>query len=98
MSTPSLSDQKGQSGPPVPQSRYGLLDVAIALQLQDAPGNTTASARSGICADGSRGIRVWLCPAHLLVSRALHRADNLTIRFLTALALVEFCAFWGSWR
>jgi hypothetical protein len=62
MSTPTLSDQKVQSGLEVPQVRYGLPDVAVALQLQDAPGNTTASARSGISEDGRRGICVWLCP------------------------------------
>ena len=48
--------------------------------------------------DGSRGIRVWLSPAHLLVGRALNRADTLTIRFVVGLALVEFCAFWASTR
>jgi hypothetical protein len=45
-----------------------------------------------------RGIRIWLSPAHSLVSRALHRADNLTIRFRVGLALVEFCSFWVGTR
>lgn len=84
--------------PAGPQVRYGLLEVHVALQLQDAAGGATGSARSGLCADGRRGIRIWLAPAHLLVSRALHRADALTIRFLVGLALVEFCAFWVGTR
>jgi hypothetical protein len=30
----------------------------------------------------------------LLVKRALHRADTVTVRFLIGLSLVEYCLFW----
>ena len=46
--------------------------------------------------DGRRIIRVGLCKSHLLVSKALARADTMSIRFLVALSLVEFCLFWAS--
>jgi hypothetical protein len=80
------------------QVRYGLLDVAVALQLQNNPGGAPVTARSGLYPNGGRGIRIWFDPAHLMVSRALHRSDSLTIRFLVGLALVEFCGFWSSAR
>lgn len=81
---------------PIPPVRYGLLDVTVALQLQTCPGGATAVARSGLNPDGSRGIRVWLNPEHLIVSRALHRSDSLIVRFLIGTALVEYCDFWRS--
>jgi hypothetical protein len=74
---------------------YGLIEVRIALELT-APNTTldsaTAIARSCLV-DGRRAIRIGLNASHLIVSRALHRADVVTIRFLVALSLVEFTWF-----
>jgi hypothetical protein len=46
--------------------------------------------------DGTGLIRVGLCSRHLLVDRALHRADTVTIKFLIGLSLIEYIVFW--WR
>jgi hypothetical protein len=50
------------SQPVIPsvQVRYGLLEIHVALQLQDAAGGATGTARSGLYEDGRRGIRIWL--------------------------------------
>jgi hypothetical protein len=55
------------SQPAVPsvQVRYGLLEVHVALQLQDAPGGAAGVARSGLLVDGRRGISVWALPSSL---------------------------------
>jgi hypothetical protein len=82
--------------PAVQTVRYGLIDVAVMIQLQSCPGGATAVARSGLNPDGSRGIRIWLNPEHLMISRSLSRSDSLTIRFLVALSLTEYCDFWRS--
>jgi hypothetical protein len=92
---PALSDQELPKSQPV---RYGLVGVHVALQLQTAHGGGTAVARSGIHENGARGINIWLSQDHLLTNRALSRADSLLIRFLVALALVEFCSFWSGTR
>jgi hypothetical protein len=76
---------------------FGLLTVRVSLALIDSHRGATAVANS-VLLDGKRTIRVGLCQEHLLVSRALQRADNLTVRFLAGLALVEFCLFWGDTR
>jgi hypothetical protein len=76
---------------------FGLLTVHTTLELVDSHRGATAVANSVLVA-GQRTIRIRLCQEHLMVSRALQRADNLTIRFLAALSLVEFCAFWNSAR
>ena len=57
----------------------------------------TAVARSAQ-KDGARTIRIDLNRGHVLVSRALHRADSLTIRFFAGLSLVEFCGYWERSR
>jgi hypothetical protein len=77
--------------------RFGLLDVHVTLQLRDESSDATGVARSAL-SDGRRVIRISLFQTHLFVSRALPRADALTIRFLVGLALSEFCAFWGRTR
>ena len=84
--------------PPTPAAHFGLIDVKVDLQLCDEPRGATATARSGLFVNGTRGIRVSLASNHLLVTRSLSRADTLTIRFVVGLALVEFCAFWASTR
>jgi hypothetical protein len=68
------------------------------LELIDPPASSaTAIARSDLSPDdGARLIRVGLRPAHLLVKRALHRADTLHLRFLVGISLVEYSLFW--WR
>jgi hypothetical protein len=76
---------------------FGLLPVHLVLELIDSHRGATAVANS-VLLDGKRTIAVRLCSGHLLVSKALARADALTIRFLIALSLVEFCLFWSSAR
>jgi hypothetical protein len=46
--------------------------------------------------NGTRLIRVGLCSRHLLVDRALRRADTSTIKFLIGSALTEYALYW--WR
>jgi hypothetical protein len=78
--------------------RLALRPVRITLELIDPPAcSATAIARSDRERDdGTRLIRVGLRPAHLLVQRALHRADTLHLRFLVGLSLVEYCLFWWN--
>jgi hypothetical protein len=77
---------------------FGLVGIFTTLELIGSHNNgATALARSCLV-DGRRTVRVELYQDHLLVSRALLRADTLTIRFLIALSLVEFCAFWSGSR
>jgi hypothetical protein len=79
------------------QASFGLLTICTTLELIGEHNGATAIARSALV-DGKRTIRIGLCQEHLIVSRALQRADNLAIRFLIALSLVEFCSFWGTSR
>jgi hypothetical protein len=76
---------------------FGLLTVRITLELIGEHDGATAIARSALV-EGKRTIRVGLYQEHLIVSKALARADALTVRFLIALSLVEFCAFWYAAR
>jgi hypothetical protein len=78
-------------------SSFGLIRVSITLELIGEHSNATAVAHSRLI-NGQRIIRIGLCQNHLLVSRALQRTDALTVRFLTALALIEFCQFWANAR
>jgi hypothetical protein len=81
-----------------PQSvSYGLLPVSLRLELIAEYHGATAVAKSARI-DGRRVVRIGLCKDHLLVSKALARADTLTIRFLISLSLTEFCLFWSSAR
>jgi hypothetical protein len=75
-----------------------LRPVRLTLELIDAThGGATAIAHSGLDhQDGTRLIRVGLCSTHLLVNRALHRADSVIIKFLIGMSLVEYTIFW--WR
>jgi hypothetical protein len=68
------------------------------LELIDAThaGATAIAHSSRGEQDSTRIIRVGLCATHLLVKRALHRADTVTIKFLIGLSLVEYCLF--SWH
>jgi hypothetical protein len=74
----------------------GLVPVHVTLELIEAHNGATAVAHSYMERDGRRIIRVGLCKSHLLVSKALARADTLAIRFLVALSLMEFCLFWNA--
>jgi hypothetical protein len=74
----------------------GLLSVHVTLELIEVHNSATAVAHSYMERDGRRIIRVGLCKSHLLVSKALARADTLFVRFLVALSLVEFCLFWNA--
>jgi hypothetical protein len=74
----------------------GLVSVHVTLELIEVHNGATAVAHSYMERDGRRMIRVGLCKSHLLVSKALARADTLAIRFLVALSLVEFCLFWNA--
>jgi hypothetical protein len=67
---------------------YGLLHVACTLELIDSHRGATSVANSILVA-GRRTIAVRLCSGHLIVSKALARADTLTVRFLISLSLVE---------
>jgi hypothetical protein len=80
-----------------PAVSYGLLHVVINLTLIGSHNGATAVARSCLV-EGQRVVRVGLCQDHLLVNRALARADTLSIRFLVSLSLVEFVQFWGGSR
>jgi hypothetical protein len=73
-----------------------LRPVRVTLELIDASHTgATAVAHSGLDQeDGARLIRVGLCGTHILVNRALHRADTFAIRFLIGIALVEYSLFW----
>jgi hypothetical protein len=74
----------------------GLIPVHVTLELIEVHNGATAIARSYMERDGRRIIRVGLCKSHLLISKALARADTLFVRFLVALSLVEFCLFWAN--
>jgi hypothetical protein len=74
----------------------GLIPVHVTLELFEVHNGATAIAHSYMERDGRRIIRVGLCKSHLLVSKALARADTMSVRFLVALSLVEFCLFWAS--
>ena len=52
--------------------------------------------RSALEADGQRCIVVTLNGGHLLVGRSLKRADSLTIKFITAMALAEYVGYWNG--
>jgi len=73
-----------------------LRPVRITLELIDSlHGDATAIAHSTRDPqDGTRMIRVGLCNKHILVNRALRRADTFAIRFLIGIALVEYSLFW----
>jgi hypothetical protein len=86
---------------PVPATRkieplVALRPVRITLELIDSlHGDATAIAHSTRDPqDGTRMIRVGLCNKHILVNRALRRADTFAIRFLIGIALVEYSLFW----
>jgi len=74
----------------------GLIPVHVTLELFEVHNGATAIAHSYMERDGRRIIRVGLCKSHLLVSKALARADTMSIRFLVALSLVEFCLVWAN--
>ena len=75
---------------------FALRSVRVTLELIDAShGGSTAIAHSRLDQqDDTRLIRIGLGTTHLLVNRALHRADTFAIRFLVGLALVEYSLFW----
>ena len=77
---------------------FGLLSVRVTLELIGEHNGATAIAHSALDPGGQRIIRSGLCANHLLVNRALQRADTVSIRFFVALALVEFCQFWANSR
>jgi hypothetical protein len=69
--------------------------VTVKLKLVDELSTGgTAVARSALSKEGERRIRISLNRVHLLVSKALLRADSLLIRFLVSLSLTEFCWAW----
>jgi hypothetical protein len=75
---------------------FALRPVRLTLELIDAThGGATAIAHSALDQqDGTRLIRVGLCSTHILVNRALRRADTVTIKFLIGLSLVEYTLYW----
>jgi hypothetical protein len=75
---------------------FAMRSVRATLELIDAShGGATAIAHSALEEEtATRIIRVGLCSRHLLVDRALRRADTSTIKFLIGLSLVEYCLFW----
>ena len=72
------------------------VDVVLCL-VDELTRGGTAVARSAQ-KDGARTIRIDLNRGHVLVAKALHRADSLIIRFFAGLALVEFCGYWERSR
>jgi hypothetical protein len=80
-----------------PAATVGLIVVRVTLELSDMPPSGAPSIVYGcIGKDDRREIRIKLSGNHLLVSKALLRADTLTIKFLIGLALSEFRAIWNK--
>ena len=83
--------------PPSFKNQISRQTIAVLLVAVDTlTHGGTAVANSALQNDSRRIIRIDLNRGNLLVDRALRRTDALTLRFLTCLALVEFCTFWGG--
>jgi hypothetical protein len=80
--------------PPKPAAVY---DVAVTLQLAaELPKGEPVRVRSKVGEAGERIIALQLNANHILVLRALKRADTLLVRFLLCMAVAEYLDFWGG--
>ena len=91
-----MSDTNNQ-----PASAPVITNVTVVVKMKlvdELSTGGTAIARSALSKESARRIRISLNKSHLLVSRALLRADSLLIRFLVSQSLTEFCWAWKQSR
>ena len=100
-SAPALPQPSSPPAKPAPELiKFTLAPHSVAVVLcmvDELNRGGTAVARSAQ-KDGARTIRIDLNRGHVLVAKALHRADSVTIRFFAGLSLVEFCGYWERSR
>jgi hypothetical protein len=103
--SPSVTEEGGQSGEPGEKtdkaSRVVIATTNVQVRLLPIPALTDGAAvvaRSMLDPDESRVIVINLNRGHVLVTRALARADSLLIRHLCAQGLSDFCRWFDDKR